>query len=564
VRRPLVLLAILALVAVPGCGGSDAVENTVTESNAAESVPEPTVEAGPISFRLSGGIEGRNDLLVVEPDGTATVTPGFGNSELTEQLSADEVAELQDLLDESGLFTQNQTFTGDIVDDFAFEITYGGFTVAGDDSASPPELDPARSRLAEILESILAHGAESIQELQPLEVTLELTGDIDGISSQLPEVLTGHLYLQTAEEGQILGALSVSRDGVPRLTEVSGRLEGRTARLDPGGASVHFDATLAWDSWEMTLQDSDDDGVIDGAAGRLAGTWTEVTGDVIDQGPYEATLTAAPDQSPGHVSLAAPSPRDFLQPGDEIEISFDEPVPGSDVSRAVAILADGEPVTGFIPTTEGIDGLITGATFVPAAEFLPFAAEITVDAGGLTDPAGNGITPEPEPLQTAADPGSLLDNPGFESGLAGWITSGDVQAAEAFEGITPDEGKAFAVVREQSSLAGYIDVPSDAQAIEFTVAVLSEANQFDAGRSVVMSLKHPDGGYAVLDGSALAGESVTCDTCAELGYRIGPTQQRIDLQNWQGQRVFLTVDVRSSFFFGVNFFAVVLDDFKLV
>jgi hypothetical protein len=31
----------------------------------------------------------------------------------------------------------------------------------------------------------------------------------------------------------------------------------------------------------------------------------------------------------------------------------------------------------------------------------------------------------------------------------------------------------------------------------------------------------------------------------------------------RGQRVFLTVDVRSSFFFGVNFFAALIDDIQI-
>jgi hypothetical protein len=568
-RAALLVVTVLSLSLVAaGCGGGDEEEALAPPETqpAATEPPAATVAAGggPIVFVLSGGIEGRNDMLVVEPDGTATATDGFEGREATEQLADEELAELYGLLDESGLFTEDRGYEGDIVDDFAFEIVYRGFTVAGDESASPPELDPARGRLTELLESILASGAEATQELQPLELTLQLTGDIDGIATQLPEQLTGHLYLQTDGDGGIRGALSIARDGVPLVTEVSGRLDGRTATLDPGGASVNREATLQWDSWEMTLDDSDGDGVIDAAAGRLAGTWTDVTGDVIDQGAYEATLTAAPDRSPGQVYIAAPSPREFLQPGDEIEISFDEPVRSSDVSTMVTVLADGEPPTGFIAVAEGVDGLVATASFVPSAGFLPFGAEVTVDAGGLVDPAGNPVTSEAGPLQTAPDPGSLLDNPGFESGLEGWIASGAVEAVGDFEGLTPDEGDAFAVVREQSSLAGYLDVPADAEAVEFTVAILSEANQFDAGHSVVMSLKHADGGYAVFDGSAYAGESVSCDTCTELGYRIDPMRQRVDLSNWQGKRVFLTVDVRSSFFFGVNFFAVVLDDFRLV
>jgi hypothetical protein len=574
-RRALVLLAIVGLSVSAGCDGGTApattgaqgdtadTDTTATETTGTESTGP--AEAGPVVYRLSGGIEGRDDLLSIAPDGTATVTPGFGGSELTEQLGVGEVAELYRLLDESGLFTEDQTFRGDIVDDFAFEIVYRGVTVAGDESASPAPLDAARVRLTELLESILARGANSALELPPLELTLELTGDVDGIVSQLPAVLTGHLYLEPAEDGLIQGVLSIVRDGSrPRLTAVSGRLQGNTATLEPSAASVAFDATLAWDSWELTFEDSDGDNVADSGAGRAAGTWTELSGDVIDQGTYEATLTASLDATEGHVFVGAPESREFLLPTDQIEIRFDEPVRAADVSTTLTVLADGEPLAGLVPTLDEVNGLIVFATFTPSGTFLPFDAEVTLDVGGLADPSGNAVVWDSGPMPTAADPGSLLDNPGFESGLAGWIPAGTVEAVEGFERLTPEEGEAFAVVREESSLAGYLDVPADAEALEFTVAVLSEANQFDPGYSVVVSLEHADGGYAVLDASTHAGESVTCEACTELGYRIGPLPQRVDLREWQGRRVFLTVEVRSSGYFGVNYFAAVLDDFRLV
>ena len=51
--------------------------------------------------------------------------------------------------------------------------------------------------------------------------------------------------------------------------------------------------------------------------------------------------------------------------------------------------------------------------------------------------------------------------------------------------------------------------------------------------------------------------------CGEFGQLIPPTRKSVDVSLFRGERVFLTAEVRSSFFIGVNFFALVLDDLRI-
>jgi hypothetical protein len=44
---------------------------------------------------------------------------------------------------------------------------------------------------------------------------------------------------------------------------------------------------------------------------------------------------------------------------------------------------------------------------------------------------------------------------------------------------------------------------------------------------------------------------------------VGPLSRTIDLTPHRGQRVYVTVDVRSSFFIGVNFYAALVDAIQI-
>jgi hypothetical protein len=162
--RRIALFLVTALVLgafVSGCGGGDEVEAPAPPATppAATEPPEATATAtedgDPIVFVLSGG-DGRWEELVLNTDGAARGTYlGDGSDLGTLQLSSEEVAELQGLLDGSGLFTEDQLFEGDIVDDFRYEVTYRGVTVTADSSAAPESLLPATSRLHDLVDSLV-------------------------------------------------------------------------------------------------------------------------------------------------------------------------------------------------------------------------------------------------------------------------------------------------------------------------------------------------------------------------------------------------------------------------
>jgi hypothetical protein len=144
-------LALALVIFASGCGGG--------QDEEAPSPPAATAttaeDTGPIVFVLSGG-EGRWDELVVEPDGSLRATYLGDGSELgTAQLSPEELDELRGLLDGSGLFTEDQLFQGEIVDDVRYEVTYRAVTITADSSAAPEALLPATARLQDLLDSIV-------------------------------------------------------------------------------------------------------------------------------------------------------------------------------------------------------------------------------------------------------------------------------------------------------------------------------------------------------------------------------------------------------------------------
>ena len=206
-----------------------------------------------------------------------------------------------------------------------------------------------------------------------------------------------------------------------------------------------------------------------------------------------------------------------------------------------------------------MSGLVTTATFTPS-DFLAFDAVLAADVSELRDPAGNAFITVDE-TTTVPDPGSLSDNLGFESALDSWVTLGDVIVTDTFEGMTPVSGIAHAVVRQEGTLFGYFDVPADATRLALSVALFSEIGEIDPDYTAVIALHRAGGERAIVfdayDQREL-GES--CADCTEYGHKLGPLRAEADLTPFQGERLILTVEVRSAFFIGVNYYALVLDD----
>lgn len=409
--------------------------------------------------------------------------------------------------------------------------------------------------------TILAGAQNCEPSWPPLALTLEPAFESSGRSVPRPEAFTGHLHLD--HQGQsVTGSLSLRWYAEPGLSQIAGQLSGDRIDFDAGEARVPPSGRLAWQAFTLTLFDADGDGVVDSAQGDMAGEWEFVMGDVIDSSPHTSSLTAGPDTEPAEITLA-PDPRgaSVILPIDSIGVRFSEPLADTNMASLRMVTAEGE-VDGQL-VFDPVHGLVVGATFQPT-RFLPPAATLSLAIDGIYDPAGNPATTSGDVRRTVADPGVLTDNPDFENGLLGWNAIGEVAATGAFEGVPPASGDSQAMVREQSVVAGFLDVPQDANQLDLSIAVCSEAGQFDAQHSAVVTL-HSSAGerYKVFDAFDFSYNSVPCDSCSEFGHIIPPARYVVDLRPYRGQRLMLTAEARSSYFFGVNYYAMLVDDLMI-
>jgi hypothetical protein len=116
----LLLAGLLALLLV-GCGD----DGGATGGNDSE---PPTLK-GPVSHERGGGIAGRRDRLVVQPDGSASLTTNDGTHTL--KLSAAELKTLADKLEQTDLASlpTRSTSPRPIPDAFGYRVVYEGKTV---------------------------------------------------------------------------------------------------------------------------------------------------------------------------------------------------------------------------------------------------------------------------------------------------------------------------------------------------------------------------------------------------------------------------------------------------
>lgn len=119
------LIAATALLLAAGCGGGD--ESTTASPD------------GPlVTYSKSGGIAGIEERLVIEPDGSATVSTGPDGSQRSFALGADELSVLEAELEAADLDAVEDRPTG-CADCFHYEISYGGSTVGYDEIIQPPQ-----------------------------------------------------------------------------------------------------------------------------------------------------------------------------------------------------------------------------------------------------------------------------------------------------------------------------------------------------------------------------------------------------------------------------------------
>ena len=134
----------LALLAA-GCGSDD-------EGGGGASGDEKAALSGPVTYERGGGLKGRRDRLVVQPDGSATLTVRDTTKSVT--LTDKELATLADDLDQAdlGSLPPDSTAEPPAPDTFGYRVSYGGDEVTTDDTAMPEQLRGLMARLGGLVE----------------------------------------------------------------------------------------------------------------------------------------------------------------------------------------------------------------------------------------------------------------------------------------------------------------------------------------------------------------------------------------------------------------------------
>jgi hypothetical protein len=144
-RTGALIAGVVAMLALAGCGGED-------ESPADSGDPGGAQLTGPLTYSRGGGIAGRMDKLVLQPDGTGTVTTKTG--ERSVEL---EDAELQKLADELGRadvpsLPEDSTAERTQPDAMGYRVVYGDATVTTESGHIPERMGPLLATLDEIVE----------------------------------------------------------------------------------------------------------------------------------------------------------------------------------------------------------------------------------------------------------------------------------------------------------------------------------------------------------------------------------------------------------------------------
>jgi hypothetical protein len=138
----------MALLVLAACGGDEA------EAPGGGGDGGSAKLEGPLTYTRGGGIAGRADKLVVEPDGSATLTTRQGG-ERRFRLTDEELAGLASELGRANLEELPEQSVSDppVPDAFAHRIAYGGATVTADDPAMPEQLSALVGRLGAVVQA---------------------------------------------------------------------------------------------------------------------------------------------------------------------------------------------------------------------------------------------------------------------------------------------------------------------------------------------------------------------------------------------------------------------------
>ena len=138
----------LALVLLAGCG-----DDGGGDGGGGGSEGEKTATlTGPLTYTRGGGIAGRRDRLIVQPDGSAKLTVRETTKAI--RLKDAELDEIGRDLEQADLpsVPPNSTSKRPVPDTFGYRVQYDGTTVTTDDPAMPDKLRGLVSGLGALVE----------------------------------------------------------------------------------------------------------------------------------------------------------------------------------------------------------------------------------------------------------------------------------------------------------------------------------------------------------------------------------------------------------------------------
>ena len=147
-RTGALIAGLVAMLALAGCGGED-------ESPADPGDPGGAQLTGPLTYSRGGGIEGRTDKLVVQPDGTGSLTTRSGG-ERAVKLDPSQVQAIADRVEQADLpgLPEDSTASKTQPDALGYRVSYQGATVTTESGSIPDRMGPLIGTLGKIVDGL--------------------------------------------------------------------------------------------------------------------------------------------------------------------------------------------------------------------------------------------------------------------------------------------------------------------------------------------------------------------------------------------------------------------------
>lgn len=422
------------------------------------------------------------------------------------------------------------------------------------------------------LAAAACESGESGEDLQPRPVhaAFEIAPGPDSEDGETwyiaDDVLRGVIVLDlTGPSGdgeRMHGILALTADGASRVEAIEATYEDGVIAIDEGTISEPSrGGRLAWERFELFLDDTSGDGILDSGAGALTGEldfffeFAYITDGAItafaDSGETGATI-----RSTGFVS-------DEAFPYDDVRTRFDKPVIADALDEELVLLVDGERAQASVSASGvadmpalGADGsisLATGATISPELP-IPLGSELRLDTSGLADVSGFDVN-APDTLEAAPDLGSALDNLNFDGELEGWHAIGNVELLDELHGAEPEIADTFLTMQDRSQLVAALELPEDADAISLRAIGFSQYGGLHEG-AIAVDIVRPNGETVSEQslGSFSEEELIHCedDDCHPFPYRSEPQTLELNVSEAAGERAFLRITVNPDGFFGTS------------